>query len=148
MHLTDRTEGARTALPTVLIVDDDEMARAMAKSLLKRAGIVNRMALADSADSAKRCLQSLKNGGVASRPGLVLLDITLPDQSGFSVLEWIRQRRGLHSVRVIIWSASRDDRDRARASELGADAFFEKYPTSLEFGRVVSACLGAAQTFM
>lgn len=54
---------------------------------------------------------------------IVLLDIGLPGEDGFSVLEYLR---GLGSYGLIVISARGSQQDRLRGLELGADAYLVK----------------------
>jgi DNA-binding NarL/FixJ family response regulator len=55
---------------------------------------------------------------------LILLDLNLPDASGFSVLSELRERHP--AISVVVLSASEDRRDVAKALELGALGFIPK----------------------
>lgn len=63
-------------------------------------------------------------------PALVILDLMLPDMSGFEVLKEIR-RHGVHPP-VVILSARTDEIDRVLALELGADDYVTKPFSSRE----------------
>jgi DNA-binding response OmpR family regulator len=60
------------------------------------------------------------------RPGLILLDIMMPVMDGWTVLERVQQLPEGERPRVIVVSARSSLRDRAKAAELGADAFVAK----------------------
>ena len=57
------------------------------------------------------------------RPDLVLLDLNLPDMTGFKVLEAVRE---FSSVPVIILTVRSDDTDVLRGLESGADDYITK----------------------
>jgi two-component system KDP operon response regulator KdpE len=57
------------------------------------------------------------------RPDLVLLDVLMPDMSGFEVLRIIRER---NRVPVIILTARRGGADRIRGLDMGADDYLAK----------------------
>jgi len=59
-------------------------------------------------------------------PDLVLLDIGLPGWDGFEVLECIRSEESLRQLPVIMFSNSDAPEDKARALELGANAYMTK----------------------
>jgi CheY-like chemotaxis protein len=60
------------------------------------------------------------------RPTLMLLDIMMPVMDGWSVLEQLRDLPEGERPRVVVVSARSSLRDRAKAAELGADAFVSK----------------------
>lgn len=72
--------------------------------------------------------------GIAAshRPDVVLLDINLPDMSGFDVCERLKNDPQTESVPVIFHSATHDTQSaRARAMDLGAVSFLS-YPITIE----------------
>ena len=61
---------------------------------------------------------------------MVILDVNLPDMSGFDVLKEIRC---CSQIPVVILSFSRDEPDIVKALELGADEYIMKPFRQLEF---------------
>jgi CheY-like chemotaxis protein len=59
-------------------------------------------------------------------PSVVLLDIMMPVMDGWAVLEELQEFPPEERPRVIVVSARASLRDRAKAAELGADAFVAK----------------------
>jgi DNA-binding response OmpR family regulator len=102
-------------LPLVVVVEDDA---AIAEGLalnLKLHGY--RSAVARDGEAAVALIQR-------ERPDLVLLDISLPKQSGIWVLETIRHRGD--QVPVIVLSARQDEFEKVAALRLGADDYVTK----------------------
>jgi DNA-binding response OmpR family regulator len=73
------------------------------------------------------------NDGVAAlaeiaehHPKLMVLDIMMPNMDGWSVLEEMMKLPTEDRPRVVIVSALASLRDRAKAAELGADAYVPK----------------------
>lgn len=65
--------------------------------------------------------------GIAEhRPQLMVLDIMMPQMDGWSVLEEMLKIPRAERPRVVIVSALASIRDRAKAAELGADAYVPK----------------------
>jgi len=59
-------------------------------------------------------------------PKLVLLDLNMPQLSGFDLLKWIRSTPAVSKMPVLIFSSSNHDSDVERASLLGADGYLVK----------------------
>jgi signal transduction histidine kinase len=57
---------------------------------------------------------------------LLLLDVMMPDVTGFVVLEWIRARYSLDALPVIMVSALTDDEDVIKGLDLGANDYVTK----------------------
>jgi DNA-binding response OmpR family regulator len=62
----------------------------------------------------------------AREPSLVILDVMLPGQSGFEILQAIRTRPGLAELPVIMLTAKGQSADRERAMRLGASLYMAK----------------------
>jgi DNA-binding response OmpR family regulator len=60
------------------------------------------------------------------RPEVMILDVMMPVMDGWSVLEELRGLPVGERPRVVVVSARTSAADRARASELGVDAFIPK----------------------
>jgi DNA-binding response OmpR family regulator len=102
------------AKPRVLIVDDDQGLCAMLEEYLGPEGFVTRTAVTGPAG-----LEQLGRDGV----DLVVLDVMLPELSGFEVL---RRIRATSRVPVIILTARGEEVDRVVGLELGADDYLAK----------------------
>jgi DNA-binding response OmpR family regulator len=79
----------------------------------------------------------------ADRPDLVLLDISLPKQSGLWVLERLREAE--NHVPVIVLSARQDEYDKVAALRLGADDYITKPFALAELLARVAAVLRRAR---
>jgi CheY-like chemotaxis protein len=64
--------------------------------------------------------------GAAPRPGILLLDIKMPRMDGLTVLKQIRGDEQLRRLPVIILTTSKDEEDRIRSYDLGANAYIMK----------------------
>ena len=99
----------------VLIVDDHEPFRAIARELLESAGYVVSGEAADAADALAAVAVEV--------PDAVLLDVQLPDRDGFSVASALTADGG--PAVVLISSRDADDYGR-RVQACGARGFIPK----------------------
>ena len=77
---------------------------------------------------ARPAAQALLSG---KHPDLILLDINMPDVSGLDLLEFMRRRKELRSLPVVMLSSEAADVTVDEAMALGADAYIMK-PVTLE----------------
>jgi Response regulators consisting of a CheY-like receiver domain and a winged-helix DNA-binding domain len=106
----------------VLVVEDDERTAAFLADNLRADGF--RVAVAAEAGEAVRAIE-------VRRPDLVLLDLTLGETSGLSVLDRVRSADGIGtridpSLPVIILSGRAGEVDRVRGLGRGADDYVVK----------------------
>lgn len=66
------------------------------------------------------------------KPGLILLDLVMPNKNGFEVLEAIKGDASLKSIPVIILSNLGQDADVKRGMDLGATEYLVKSEYSLQ----------------
>ena len=62
----------------------------------------------------------------ASHPDLVLLDVMLPDVSGYQIVQDVRADPALKDVRVLMMTARGSAVERRKGLALGADGFIAK----------------------
>lgn len=70
-------------------------------------------------------------------PKLVLLDLRLPRIDGLEVLQKIRQHPDSQHLSVIVFTASRDQQDREKATALEIDGYFLKPEDEKEFPKIL-----------
>jgi CheY-like chemotaxis protein len=102
---------------SVLVVDDEPQVVWMLQFSLEAEGYQTY-----AARNGRDALDEIQE----HHPALVLLDIMMPVMDGWSVLEQLQQLPEGERPRVVVVSARSSLRDRAKATELGADAFVAK----------------------
>lgn len=129
-HPTDRsTLDTDSVGRRVLIVDDHEPFRALARDLLQLAGFE---VIGEAAD-ARSALSEFER----LRPSIVLLDIGLPDADGFAVAAQLAEH---DAAPVVVLTSSRDSTAyRRRLAESSARGFIAKAELS---GAALAAVLG------
>lgn len=102
----------------ILVVDDHVLIREALRGVLKE--LRDEAQIVEAADSgrAMQCIEETPD------LELVLLDLYLPDRSGFDLLAELRERHP--AVAVVVLSVSSERRDITRALELGAVGFIPK----------------------
>jgi CheY-like chemotaxis protein len=109
----------------VLIVDDNELNRDMLARRLSRSGY-----LVDVAENARQLMQHVKENGL----DLVLLDIEMPEVSGFDALKMLRKDYSPNELPIIMVTARNQREDIVRALNLGANDYLTKpidFPVAL-----------------
>lgn len=101
----------------ILLVDDDQEIRELLQTYLSRSGFQVR-GVPDGVQ--------FRSALCAEPADLVILDVMLPDEDGFSLCRWIRQHERLASMPIIMLTASSDEADRVVGLELGADDYLGK----------------------
>jgi CheY-like chemotaxis protein len=129
----------------VLHVDDSADDHLLLKAAAEMAQVPFSWEVAESADTAifyLRTLAALGSSGSLRWPDLVLLDVSLPQGSGFKVLEFIRSNPKLQSLGVVVLSGSDAPGISEQAYAFGADSVFIK-PGSLRQLVTLAASLHA-----
>src|SRR4051812_7873706 len=120
----------------VLVVEDERDIAALVSYHLTKEGYRVR-----TAETGQEALE----GMMADRPDLVILDLMLPGKSGYEVLTEMRQRSELEQLPVVVLTARRDEADRVKGLELGADDYVTKPFSPRELVLRVSAVLRRSQ---
>lgn len=110
-------DSAAPPRPRVLLVDDDDGVANLVLKLLDREGLdVSRF------DNAAAALES----ALQTSFSLAILDVGLPDASGFDVLAQLRARTGSAQLPILMLTGSSDETDIVRGFELGANDYVVK----------------------
>jgi signal transduction histidine kinase len=113
---------------TVLIVDDSSADRALLRTILSRAGYTVHEVARGREGIHQACLL---------RPHVLILDINLPDMSGFDVCRAVRAEREISNVPVLMLTVRHDDTDVVAGLDAGADDYVAKDSASeIILGRV------------
>jgi DNA-binding response OmpR family regulator len=102
---------------SVLVVDDEPMARTMLRLMLVRAGFDVR-----EAEDGKTALAEVAQGV----PDLMILDIMMPGIDGFEVCTRLRSEGNTANLPIIMLSARTDAQSVKKGLELGADRYLTK----------------------
>ncbi len=119
----------------VLIVDDDEDLRILARRALVRAG--HTVLEADNGEEGLNLVELHK-------PNLLLLDLNMPDMDGFAVLKELRSRENGRMLPVIVLTALGDEESARTSFQAGATDFLAKPFTPPQLDARVRACFAHA----
>lgn len=117
----------------VLFVDDIPDERAIYQTMLAHLGY-RVLAAADG----REFLRLLR----AHRPDLVIVDLSMPRISGWSLIEEIRGSAALAETPVVVLTGWAAEANRDRAKALGVAAYFEKPTDPAEVAREICRLIG------
>lgn len=121
-----------TNKPVILLAEDDENDVFFMRRSLRKAALDLPLHVVTNGQEAVDYLGGVgkfNDRGHYPLPSVILLDLKMPFLTGFEVLAWIRAQCSLKSIPVIILTSSSEERDRQKAEQLGAKAYFVKPPT-------------------
>ncbi|PLK23153.1 response regulator [Porphyrobacter sp. TH134] len=101
----------------ILIADDDELIAELASELLIDAG--HACGWVTSAAAAWQCVQR-------KRPDILLLDQSMPGESGMTLLRRLRRSPELYDLPVMMFTAMSGEQDEVQAIYAGAQDFLSK----------------------
>ncbi len=101
----------------ILIIDDDPQIVESAKTMLQESGYIIWMA-----NDAEEALRKIKD----FNPDLILLDLVLPDQSGFKVAQKLKSLALYQNIPIIAISLKTEDIDKHIAVKSGIAVYLEK----------------------
>jgi CheY-like chemotaxis protein len=126
----------------ILLVEDSEDDVFLMKRALKGAGIANRVVVVTDGEQATNYLAGEAEFGdraACPMPSVVFLDLKLPLRSGHEVLGWIRGRKELESLVVVVLTSSDEPSDLRRAYSLGANSYLVKPLTPKQLTNLADA---------
>lgn len=101
----------------ILIVDDIQANVALITAIIKRLNV--KYETASSGEEAMTKVDSFK-------PDIVLLDLMMPDVSGWDVIKYIRDRYSMEQMSVIITSAITDHDNITECYDMGVNDYVAK----------------------
>jgi len=101
----------------ILIADDEPNIVAAVEFLLQRGGY--EVHVARDGEEALKLVE-------ATHPDLVLLDVMMPQKSGYEVCKRIRERADWRHIKIIMLSAKGRDAEVSKGLSMGADLYVTK----------------------
>ena len=116
-----------------MVIDDDTIHLELTKNFLQQDYDVT---------IVKSCGEALKLLYQGLAPGLIFLDLMMPDTDGWQTYERIRGISNLHNVPIAIFTVSDSQDDMNRAKKMGAIDYIKKPCTQEELLKRVKRNLG------
>jgi len=101
----------------ILIIEDDKFLTKIYQTKLTNEGFE-----VDLAIDGKKAMEK----ALSFKPELILLDIILPNMSGFEILKELKTKDDTKNIPVVILSNLGQDRDIKQGKELGAEDYWVK----------------------
>ena len=118
-----------------LIVDDNSTNRRILQQMLKEWGVES-----TAVEGGEQALSELSSGQESGRPyQLILTDMNMPKMDGFSLVEKIRQQRGMETTAMMMLTSAARRGDAERCRILGITSYLFK---PIRKAELLSAILG------
>lgn len=117
----------------ILIADDEPSIVTAIEFLLRRSGYEVHVAR-----DGKEALELVE----ASSPDLVLLDVMMPQKSGYEVCRRIRERDDWRHIKIVMLSAKGRDAEVSKGLSMGANAYITKPFSTRELMEQIKGLLG------
>ncbi|HEX9615712.1 MAG TPA: hybrid sensor histidine kinase/response regulator [Bacteroidota bacterium] len=117
---------------TILIIDDEDLMRAMSRAVLEEHGFTV-LEAGDGTDGLAKAAET--------PPDIVLCDIEMPGKNGFEVLKMFRENSTTSAVPFVFLTGKAERSDMRKGMDLGADDFLTKPFTAVELLSTVKSRL-------
>lgn len=116
---------SNTSPITILLVDDDEDDRLMAREALQESLLTNPLVEAIDGIEMMEYLAAQVEQNLAL-PGLILLDLSMPRMDGREALAKLKQNPAYRRIPVVVLTTSKTEEDIYRTYDLGVNSFISK----------------------
>ncbi len=107
-------------MPKILIADDESGMRILIGQTLEP--LEDKGVELLQAGNGKEALEVIK----AEKPDLVLLDVVMPEMSGFDVCNTVKNVLGIKDIYIMMLTGMKRDIDKQRGKDVGADYYMTK----------------------
>jgi CheY-like chemotaxis protein len=129
-----------TDLRPIMLIEDEQTDSLLITRAFEQAGVQNPIHTVRDGDDALARLEGI--GQYQDRvqyplPAFILLDLKLPGMHGLRLLRWIRSKKDLRLIPVVILTNSAEADDVKAAYEAGANSYLLKPADRTEIHRVI-----------
>ena len=123
----------------ILLIEDNLGDIDLTREALKNGKLCNNLHVVRDGEAAMDFLRRKGEYAGVPRPGLVILDLSLPKKDGREVLTEMKSDKDLKSIPVAILTSSKSDEDILNSYKLHANCFITKPIELNQFIKVVQA---------
>lgn len=116
----------QSRMSDILLIQGSALDADETEALLRTLGIKNPVRRFSDGTATMNLLRALAEDPNGVPPGIILLDVTLPDLSGFEILRWMREQKTFKHTLKIVLSTLDEIGTIKQAYELGANSFLNK----------------------
>lgn len=114
---------------TILMADDDEEDRMMAKEAWDESRLCNDLRFVEDGEELMDYLERqgpYTDPSKSPRPGLILLDLNMPKKDGREALREIKASPDLRLIPVVVMTTSSAEEDILKSYDVGANSYITK----------------------
>ena len=120
----------------VLVVDDNRLNLAIAKDFLQKNSKIKEITVCED---SQKTLEIIEKNNI----DILLLDIVMPELSGFDLLKLIRSNKNYNDLQIVMFTSLNDKESFKMCFELGASDFINKPINEIEFNARMKAAINA-----
>ncbi|HEY1939614.1 MAG TPA: response regulator [Candidatus Angelobacter sp.] len=127
-------------LRPIMLIEDEHTDAILIRRAFEKAGVANPIQAVAHGDKALAWLEGIgeyQDRTIYPLPAFILLDLKLPGMGGLQLLKWIRSRKDLRLIAVVVLTNSADAADVKSAYEAGANSYLLKPADRNEIYRVI-----------
>ena len=135
-----RDRMAEPVLPTILLVEDTPSDATLIRRSFEKTNVLNPIVWTKNGQEALGYLSGLGQYSDRTKyplPALILLDLDLPEMTGFELLQWKRSQPNIRRIPVVILTIDSASSTVNAAYDLGANSYLVKPGNPEEVMRVV-----------
>jgi two-component system response regulator len=135
----NQTPGNAAEPLTILLVDDDPDCRMLVRDAIADCKVKNAVHEVSNGKEALEFLRRVGRFRNAPRPGLIYLDIEMPEMDGQTALRQIKSDPALRDITVVMMTGVSDEKQMRLAAEAGANSYTVKPANAEQFLRTILA---------
>jgi response regulator RpfG family c-di-GMP phosphodiesterase len=118
----------------ILLIEDDAGDVELLRNMFDDSNLNSTLHVVGNGEDAMCFLRQEEPFGEAARPHLILLDLNLPHESGYVVLEKVKSDQDMRRIPVIVLTSANSENEVNRAYDLHANSYIIK---PIDFDRFV-----------